>query len=175
MSSFLRLPSANKLRQMVDDQIRLLAFQQTLEQEVQGSKYVGLSINETIHACIVRGNGKKADKLRADWKVPDKRSVRHYPLSEWSLTKGRWWYIKLKSLIELRDWDALETFAKSKKSPIGYEPFVDLLVATGSSRQALNFVQRCETKNRADLYVKCSDWVAAGQECVKRTDRTKLL
>ena len=87
----------------------------------------------------------------------------------------RWWYIKLKSLIELRDWDALETFAKSKKSPIGYEPFVDLLVATGSSRQALSFVQRCDQKNRADLYVKCSDWVAAGQECVKRTDRTKLL
>ena len=58
---------------MVDDQIRLLAFQQTLEQEVQGSKYVGLSVNETIHTCIVRGNGKKADKVRSDWKVPDKR------------------------------------------------------------------------------------------------------
>lgn len=36
----------------------------------------------------------------------------------------RWWWIKLKALTENRDWEQLEAFAKSKKSPIGYEPFV---------------------------------------------------
>lgn len=37
---------------------------------------------------------------------------------------GRWWYVKLKALTANRDWEGLEAFAKSKKSPIGYEPFV---------------------------------------------------
>lgn len=35
-----------------------------------------------------------------------------------------WWWIKLKALAHHGDWDGLEAFAKSKKSPIGYEPFV---------------------------------------------------
>lgn len=37
---------------------------------------------------------------------------------------SRWWWIKLKALVELKDWEGLDAFAKSKKSPIGYEPFV---------------------------------------------------
>jgi hypothetical protein len=40
------------------------------------------------------------------------------------LTHYSFWWLKLKALAELKDWDGLETFAKSKKSPIGYEPFV---------------------------------------------------
>lgn len=35
-----------------------------------------------------------------------------------------WWYVKMKALTTNRDWEGLEAFAKSKKSPIGYEPFV---------------------------------------------------
>lgn len=30
----------------------------------------------------------------------------------------------MKALATNKDWDGLEAFAKSKKSPIGYEPFV---------------------------------------------------
>lgn len=30
----------------------------------------------------------------------------------------------MKALTSNRDWEGLEAFAKSKKSPIGYEPFV---------------------------------------------------
>lgn len=80
----------------------------------------------------------------------------------------------MNALIELRDWEALETFAKSKKSPIGYEPFVQKLISTGSTRQALGFIPRCEQKNRSDLYVKAGDWEEAGKECVRQNKREKL-
>lgn len=40
------------------------------------------------------------------------------------LINGRFWWIKLKALARNKDWDGLENFSKSKKSPIGYEPFV---------------------------------------------------
>lgn len=88
---------------------------------------------------------------------------------------NRWWYLKLKALIEIRDFERLETFSRSKKSPIGYEPFVNLLIASGSSKIATSYVQRCEQKIRAELYVKCSDWLEAGRECVRKSDRVKLM
>lgn len=60
---------------MVEDQIKLLTFQQALEQESTGKTYVGLSINDTVRSCIISGLTKKADKLRSDFKIPDKRYV----------------------------------------------------------------------------------------------------
>ena len=58
----------------MDEQLKLLAYQQTLEKDCDGRRHFsGLSINETIRQCIVAGWPKKADKVRTDWKVPDKR------------------------------------------------------------------------------------------------------
>lgn len=60
---------------MIDDQIKLLAFQHTLEQENPGKTFVGFSVNETVRSCLIGGLPKKAEKLRSDFKVPDKRYV----------------------------------------------------------------------------------------------------
>ena len=61
---------------MMDESARLLAFQQILEKDTDGKvTFFGLSINDTIIKCITSGLPKRADKLRADWKVPDKRFV----------------------------------------------------------------------------------------------------
>ncbi|KAK4048038.1 Vacuolar protein sorting-associated protein 16 [Microbotryomycetes sp. JL201] len=144
---------------MTDEYLKLLTFQQSLEQESPGKSYVGLSVNDTIRHCIVNGQHKKADKLRSDFKVSDKR----------------FWYIKMKALVSLRDWESLELFARSKKSPIGFEPWVEHLIATGHHRQAVNFIGRCEPKNRVELYVQTGEWNLAGQECVRKGERGKLL
>lgn len=62
--------------QMMDDSTRLLQAQQQLEKETDGKiGFFGLSVNETIRACLLNGMAKRADKLKADFKVPDKRSV----------------------------------------------------------------------------------------------------
>ncbi|GAA5958825.1 hypothetical protein JCM21900_003937 [Sporobolomyces salmonicolor] len=144
---------------MAEDQVKLLVLQQSLEQESPGKTFVGLSVNDTLRQCIMAGLGKRAEKVRSDFKVPDKR----------------YWYIKLKSLIALRDWDALEAFARSKKSPIGYEPWVEHLIEAGAQRQAVKFIERCEGRNRVELYVKAGEWVTAGQECVRRGERGRLI
>ena len=80
----------------------------------------------------------------------------------------------MHALTEIRDFEGLETFAKSKKSPIGYEPFVLHLVQKGYNKQAAGYVPRCDVKARADLYVKCGEWRLAGVECKERGDRAKL-
>lgn len=40
--------------------------------------------------------------------------------SEFKFCLSRYWWLKLKSLAEKEEWEELEKFSKSKKSPIGY-------------------------------------------------------
>lgn len=74
----------------------------------------------------------------------------------------------------MRDWEGLDAFAKSRRSPIGYEAFVRHLIEKGHQKEAVNFVARCDSKKRVDLYVECGDWRMAGRECKERGDRAKL-
>ncbi|GAA6059266.1 hypothetical protein JCM10212_006659 [Sporobolomyces blumeae] len=145
---------------MTEEHVKLLILQQTLESESPTQrKYVGLSVNETIRACILDRMDKKVDKIKKDYAVPDKRL----------------WHVKLKALIQARDWDALDAFARSRKSPIGYEPWVEALIRAGAQRQAIKYVERCEARNRVELFVKAGEWVMAGEEAVRRGERGKLI
>ncbi|KAF4618727.1 hypothetical protein D9613_010167 [Agrocybe pediades] len=143
-----------------DEYARLLAYQQQLEAEADGKfKVFGASLNETMRICILNGLSKKADKIKSDFKVPDKR----------------FWYVKLYALTEARDFEALEAFSKSKRSPISYEAFVRHLVEKGHAKEAVNYVPKCDPPKRADLYVECGEWRMAGRECKERNDKAKLL
>ncbi|KAJ7211224.1 vacuolar assembling/sorting protein VPS16 [Mycena pura] len=138
---------------------RLLALQQQLEKESDGKVvFFGLSVNETIRACTINGMSKRADKVRSDFKVPDKR----------------FWYVTMQALISTSDFEGLDTFSKSKRSPIGYEPFVRHLVEAGHPKEAIPYVARCDLPKRADLYVECGEWRLAGKECKERGDKAKL-
>ncbi|KAL1696024.1 Vps16, C-terminal region-domain-containing protein [Schizophyllum commune] len=144
---------------MMDESVRLMTLQQQLEKETDGRvTFFGLTVNETIRACLTNGLPKRADKIKSDFKVPDKR----------------FWYTKLYALTSVRDWEALDTFAKSKRSPIGYEPFVRHLIEKGHPTQAVPYVARCDSPKRADLYVECGEWRMAGQACKERGDKAKL-
>lgn len=144
---------------MMDESARLLAFQQQLEKESDGKiTFFGLSVNETVRVCVVNGMAKRADKIKSDFKVPDKR----------------FWYVKLHALTEIRDFEGLDAFARSRRSPIGYEAFVRHLVEKGHSKEAASYVPRCDPYKRIDLYVECGEWRAAGKECKERGDKAKM-
>ena len=60
--------------EMMDENAKLLALQQQLEKDAEGRvAFFGLSVNETIRACLVNGMSKKADNVKDTFKVPDKR------------------------------------------------------------------------------------------------------
>jgi len=144
---------------MVDENAKLFTLQQNLEKDAEGKiNFFGLSVNETIRTCLVNGMAKKADNVKDAFKVPDKR----------------FWYIKLHALTSIRDFEGLDAFAKSKRSPIGYEAFVRHLIEKGHPKEAATFVPRCDSNRRADLYVDCDDWRAAGKECKERGDKAKM-
>ena len=59
---------------MMDESVRLMTLQQQLEKETDGRvTFFGLTVNETIRACLTNGLSKRADKIKSDFKVPDKR------------------------------------------------------------------------------------------------------
>ena len=61
---------------MMDESSKLLVLQQQLEKETDGKiVFFGLSVNDTIRTCLVNGMAKRADKVKSDFKVPDKRYV----------------------------------------------------------------------------------------------------
>lgn len=71
-------PVSHLARQMADEYARLLATQQQLEKEADGKiSFFGQSVNETIRTCLINSMAKRADKLKADFKVPDKRYAIH--------------------------------------------------------------------------------------------------
>jgi len=71
----------------------------------------------------------------------------------------------------MRDFEALDAFARSRRSPIGYEAFVRHLVEAGHLKEAASYVVRCDSPKRVGLYVLCEDWRAAGRECKERGDK----
>ena len=61
---------------MMDESSKLLVLQQQLEKETDGKiVFFGLSVSDTIRTCLVNGMAKRADKVKSDFKVPDKRYV----------------------------------------------------------------------------------------------------
>jgi len=61
---------------MMDESVRILTIQQQLEKETNGKiSFFGLSVNCTIRECILNGLSKRADKIKADFKISDKRWV----------------------------------------------------------------------------------------------------
>lgn len=59
---------------MAEDSLRLLTLQEQMERELD-HKYIlsGLNVNETMSYLLQIGLGKRAEKIRSEWKVPDKR------------------------------------------------------------------------------------------------------
>lgn len=59
---------------MAEDSLRLLTLQEQMERELENKyTFAGLNVNETMSYLLQIGLGKRAEKIRSEWKVPDKR------------------------------------------------------------------------------------------------------
>ncbi|KAF1921331.1 Vps16, N-terminal region-domain-containing protein [Ampelomyces quisqualis] len=158
-------------RQAIDDVAKLLRLQETFEKDL-GSRdgapsatartsYIGLSAHDTIFHLVGQGHYKRAQKVQSEFKINDKAYT----------------YIRLRALVAERRWIELEEFAKQKKSPIGWEPFFNEILAAGNTRVASVFIPKCTTltvADRVDMWIKCGLFVKAGEEAFKAKDRALL-
>ncbi|KAI0145889.1 vacuolar protein sorting-associated protein 16 [Hypoxylon sp. NC0597] len=134
----------------------LLRMQEALDRDLTDT-FIGLSVNETLFKLIRLGYHNKAKKIQSEFKVPEKVA----------------WWIRLRALVAKRDWNEIEDIAKSRKSPIGWEPFFNQILQAGNARLAAVFIPKCtnlEPGAAITMYDKCGMRVKAAEEAVKARD-----
>lgn len=122
-----------------EEHAKLLRLQHELEATTKQAIFVDSSVSDTIRTCIVLGNHRAAQKIRAEFKVSEKR----------------WYWLKVFALATIRDWDALEKFSKEKKPPIGYKPFVEACIDAEDNNEALKYIGKlADPHERAEAYAR---------------------
>lgn len=159
-------------RQAIEEAAKLLRFQEQFERDLgprdptpggtlTGQTFIGLSANETMFQLIKLGHQKRALKIQSEFKINDKTYA----------------YVRLRALVAARHLTELEESAKQKKSPIGWEPYFNEILAAGNTRIASVFIPKCTNltvAERVDMWIKCGLLVKAGEEAFKAKDRALL-
>ncbi|KAJ2803700.1 Vacuolar protein sorting-associated protein 16 [Coemansia guatemalensis] len=142
----------------METQIKLVEIQRQLDHNRDSStpveSFVGLTLNQTISRCLREGNYTRANKLRGDFNVPE---VRYY-------------WIKLRALVQRRDWSELARLASARKSPIGYRPFVDECVAALQFQEAARYIPKCDQRERAMLFLRIGFFREAAEAAMLSRD-----
>uniref|UniRef100_A0AAY5JW93 Vacuolar protein sorting-associated protein 16 homolog n=1 Tax=Esox lucius TaxID=8010 RepID=A0AAY5JW93_ESOLU len=140
-----------------EEEMKLLRFQRRLDEE-KGEALLGLSLHDTLHALLSANYHKQAEQLYRDFRVPDKR----------------YWWLKLTALAEKEDWDELEKFAKSKKSPIGYLPFVEVCVKRHNKYEAKKYVSKVTPEQKVKAHLAIGDLEGAAEAAIERRSEGEI-
>lgn len=66
----------------------------------------------------------------------------------------RYWWLRIQTLGEQAEWSELEKFSKSKKSPVGYAPFVDVCLKYDNTSEAIKYLPKVREDLKIKYYVK---------------------
>ncbi|KKY21138.1 putative vacuolar protein sorting vps16 [Phaeomoniella chlamydospora] len=155
-------PSAVLHTRSYGEVTQLLKMQEVFDKDVaDNSSYIGLSVNETLYRLFKTGYPKRAAKVQSEFKMPDKT----------------FWWVRLRALVAARNWGELEEVGKTRKSPIGWEPFFTEILGAGNTRLASSFIPKCTNtpvSERIEMWVKCGLIAKAGEEAFKVKDLNAL-
>ena len=121
--------------ELCDDQKKLMKQQKLLEEKYARAFY-GFSLHDTVKELLILGDIKCAEKVRNDSKMSDK----HF------------WYLRIDVLASNYQWEELEKFAKSKKSPVGFEAFVEVCLRARNLNEAKKYISRCRDDKKIAWY-----------------------
>ena len=153
-------PSAVQHNKSLIEAQSLLKHHDALSRDLETS-FSGMSLHQTIHTLIQNGYEKRAQKLQTEFHVSDKVYA----------------WIRLRALVNARHWGELEDLAKTRKSPIGWEPYYNEIFAAGNPKLAGSFVVKCTNLTavqRSEMWVRCGMVAEAGRELAKAKDMTGL-
>ncbi|XP_059822989.1 vacuolar protein sorting-associated protein 16 homolog [Hypanus sabinus] len=142
---------------ITEDQIKLLRYQYRLQKET-GKSYLDLSLHDTVSRLLLESKLKQAEQLYKDFKIPDKR----------------FWWLKIAALAEKEDWEELEKFSRSKKSPIGYMPFVEICVKHHNKYEAKKYVVKVSPEQKVKGYIMIGDLDQAVEVAAERKNESEL-
>lgn len=119
---------------LCDDEAALLGIQTALEKETAAA-FVGLPLVATLKACVQRGLERQAERLRAEFRVSDRRMG----------------YVRVSAYAEARDFGALRELAARRAGAVGHAVYVRELVRVGAVDEACAYVPLAERHDRAQL------------------------
>lgn len=138
----------------------LLKMQEAFDRDLE-EVYTGLSVNETLFRLLRAGYASRAMKVVSEFKINDKT----------------FWWVRLRAQIAARNWAEIEDLSKTRKSPIGWMPFFNALLAAGNPKLASSFVSKCTGityKGRVEMWMKCGMVRQAAEEAHKNKDLAVL-
>ncbi|KAF7494651.1 Vacuolar protein sorting-associated protein 16 -like protein [Sarcoptes scabiei] len=128
----------NFLSQHIDEYCRLLKYQLRLESKFVGIKFFDLSLQQTL-ACLLKNHEiKLCEELKKEFKISEKR----------------YYHQRLLTMAEMSEWQEIEQLSKGKKSPIGYEPFVDVCIQFNNRYEAQKYLPRIRDENKIKYFIK---------------------
>ncbi|CAG7833384.1 unnamed protein product, partial [Allacma fusca] len=142
---------------LCEEQHRLLKYQISLEQKYS-KNCLDLTLRDTIKFLLNLKEVKLADKLRTEFKVSDKM----------------YWWIRLETLGELKDWIELEKLSKTKKLPGGFEDFVQVCLKAENLDEARKYLPKVKDENQVKYYVLAGLFEEAAQIAVQQKDDEAL-
>ncbi|XP_078037953.1 vacuolar protein sorting 16 [Augochlora pura] len=143
---------------LTEEQIKLLRYQKSLEEMLHES-VVGKPLHDTVKLLLLQNELKLADKLRSEYKISDRR----------------YWWLRIQCLAEKSMWTELEKLSKSKKSPIGYEPFIDECLKYNNDKEAKKYLPKVKDELRVKYLVKLKMLEEAVQTAVEQKDVSALI
>lgn len=142
---------------VTEDQIKLLRIQRTLQEKLD-KPYLDYSLHQTVYNLILDNMQKKAEQLYKEFKIPEKR----------------YWWLKLTALAEKEDWIELENFSKSKKSPIGYLPFVEICMKQNNKLEARKYTARVNPEQRVKALLLTRDLEQAAEVAIEHKNENEM-
>ncbi|RMC14609.1 hypothetical protein DUI87_09707 [Hirundo rustica rustica] len=88
--------------------------------------------------------------------------------------KAGYWWLKINALATRGDWEEMEKFSKSKKSPIGYLPFVEVAVKHHNRYEARKYAPRVPPEQRVKAFVLVGDLEQAAEAAVERRNEAEM-
>ncbi|XP_038256029.1 vacuolar protein sorting-associated protein 16 homolog [Dermochelys coriacea] len=140
-----------------EDQIKLLRMQRRLQDDLD-KPYVDYSLHDTVYGLILDGNHKRAEQLYRDFRIPDKR----------------FWWLKIGALAEREDWEEMEKFSKSKKSPIGYLPFVEICMKHHNRHEAKKYTARVTPEQRVKAHILVGELDQAADAAIEHKNENEM-
>jgi hypothetical protein len=85
-----------------------------------------------------------------------------------------YWWIRLETLGEQKDWIELEKLSKAKKLPGGFEDFVQVCLQTDNLAEARKYLPRVKEEFQVKYYVLAGLFEEAAQIAVQQKDDEAL-
>jgi len=122
---------------IAEENHKLLKYQASLEEKL-GKPFLNQSLHDTIVHLLEEKEVKLADKLKSEFKVSERKYL----------------WLKVRAYGNSKQWVELSNLARSKKSLIGFGPFIDQCLKHGEKAYAIKFLPLLNVDERLKYYVK---------------------